>query len=140
MNKKTFEQHVSSIRQLKTNYLLMKKTGVLIVNLGTPNSYHKKDVAIYLREFLMDGRVIDIAHWKRWMLVNLIIVPFRAPKVAHEYQKLWMKDGSPLMVYGVQLVEKLNRKFNDSVVGGTGDALPKSVDSIRLGKTTESER
>ncbi|RKD86536.1 ferrochelatase [Mangrovibacterium diazotrophicum] len=94
----------------------MKKTGVLVVNLGTPNSYNKKDVGIYLREFLMDGRVIDIDHWKRWMLVNLIIVPFRAPKVAHEYQKLWLKDGSPLMVYGVQLVEKLNRKFNNSVV------------------------
>ena len=94
----------------------MKKTGVLVVNLGTPNSYQKKDVAIYLREFLMDGRVIDIDHWKRWMLVNLIIVPFRAPKVAHEYKKLWLKDGSPLMVYGKELVKKLNTKFNGSVV------------------------
>ncbi|WP_107821354.1 ferrochelatase [Mangrovibacterium marinum] len=94
----------------------MKKTGVLVVNLGTPNSFNKKDVAVYLREFLMDGRVIDIAHWKRWMLVNLIIVPFRAPKVAREYQKLWLKEGSPLMVYGRQLVDKLNGKFDDSVV------------------------
>lgn len=94
----------------------MKKTGVLVVNLGTPNSNDKKDVAIYLREFLMDGRVIDIAHWKRWLLVNMIIVPFRAPKVALEYKKLWLENGSPLMVYGTQLVGKLNRKFDDSVV------------------------
>ncbi len=94
----------------------MKKTGILIVNLGTPNSYHKKDVGIYLREFLMDGRVIDIDYWKRWMLVNLIIVPFRAPKVAHEYEKLWLEEGSPLMVYGKELVKKLDQKFDDSVV------------------------
>lgn len=94
----------------------MKKTGILVVNLGTPNSFDKKDVGIYLREFLMDGRVIDIDHWKRWMLVNLIIVPFRAPKVALEYKKLWLENGSPLMVYGKQLVEKLNHKFADSDV------------------------
>ena len=65
-----------------------KKTGILIVNLGTPQSFLKKDVAAYLREFLMDGRVIDIPGWKRWLLVNLIIVPFRTPKVAREYKKL----------------------------------------------------
>ncbi len=94
----------------------MKKTGILVVNLGTPNSYNKKDVGIYLKEFLMDGRVIDIDYWKRWMLVNLIIVPFRAPKVAHEYKKLWLDNGSPLMVYGAQLVEKLNRKYDSSQV------------------------
>lgn len=94
----------------------MKRTGVLVVNLGTPNSYDKKDVAVYLREFLMDGRVIDIDYWKRWMLVNLIIVPFRAPKVSHEYKKLWLDTGSPLLVYGRQLVDKLRTRFDDSVV------------------------
>jgi ferrochelatase len=94
----------------------MKKTGVLIVNLGTPNSYDKKDVAVYLREFLMDGRVIDIPYWKRWLLVNLIIVPFRAPKVAREYKKLWLENGSPLLVYGTQLVEKLKQKLDGSAV------------------------
>lgn len=93
----------------------MKKSGVLVVNLGTPNTYDKKDVAVYLREFLMDGRVIDIEYWKRWMLVNLIIVPFRAPKVAVEYKKLWLEKGSPLLVYGRELVEKLNQRFGDSV-------------------------
>ncbi len=83
------------------------KTGILIVNLGTPHSYKKKDVARYLREFLMDGRVIDIPAWKRWLLVNLIIVPFRAGRVSGEYKKLWLKEGSPLMVYGHRFVEKL---------------------------------
>lgn len=89
----------------------MKRTGILVVNLGTPNSFSKKDVGTYLREFLMDGRVIDIPYWKRWLLVNLIIVPFRAPKVSKEYQKLWLKDGSPLLVYGKELVKKLKGRF-----------------------------
>ena len=93
----------------------MKRTGILIVNLGTPHSYSKKDVAIYLREFLTDGRVIDIPFWKRWLLVNLIIVPFRAPKVAREYQKLWLEGGSPLLVYGKALVAGLKQYFPEDV-------------------------
>jgi len=93
----------------------MKRTGILIVNLGTPDSPSSKDVGTYLREFLMDGRVIDIPFWKRWLLVNLIIVPFRAPKVSVEYQKLWMEDGSPLLVYGKALVAKLQTQFSNEV-------------------------
>lgn len=93
----------------------MKRTGILVVNLGTPRSFSKKDVAVYLREFLMDGRVIDIPYWKRWLLVNLIIVPFRAPKVAHEYEKLWLEGGSPLMVYGKELVAGLKQYFPEDV-------------------------
>ena len=56
------------------------KTGVLLVNLGTPDSPSVADVRKYLREFLMDGRVIDFPYAPRWALVNLIIAPFRAPK------------------------------------------------------------
>ena len=76
------------------------KTGVLLVNLGTPDSPETKDVRKYLREFLMDKRVIDIPFITRWMLVNLIIAPFRAPKSAKIYQQLWEDRGSPLMFYG----------------------------------------
>jgi ferrochelatase len=83
------------------------KTGILVVNLGTTLSYNRRDVVQYLREFLMDERVIDIPFWKRWLLVNLIIVPFRATRVSKEYQKLWLKDGSPLLVYGKRFAEKL---------------------------------
>lgn len=93
----------------------MKRTGILVVNLGTPDSPSSKDVGTYLREFLMDGRVIDIPFWKRWLLVNLIIVPFRAPKVSAEYQKLWLDEGSPLFVYGKALVTKLRTHFSDDV-------------------------
>ena len=57
-----------------------KKYGVLLLNLGTPDSPSTKDVRKYLSEFLNDPRVIDISPLARWFLVNFIIVPFRAPK------------------------------------------------------------
>ena len=82
------------------------KTGVLIVNLGTPDSPNTPDVRKYLRQFLMDGRVIDFPFIARWPLVNLIIAPFRAPKSAKIYKELWTPEGSPLKVYGFA-VEKL---------------------------------
>lgn len=76
------------------------KTGVLLVNLGTPNSPNTPDVRKYLREFLMDERVIDIPFIQRWFLVNFIIAPFRSPKSAKIYKQLWTKEGSPLKIYG----------------------------------------
>jgi len=93
----------------------MKKTGVLLVNLGTPDSYNRKDVAKYLGEFLMDGRVIDVPAILRFILVRLIIVPFRSIKVAKEYKKLWLEEGSPLLVYGKGLREKVQAKFGEDV-------------------------
>ncbi len=94
--------------------LKQKKTGVLIVNLGTPDSPGRKDVKKYLAEFLMDERVIDIPYWKRFVLVRGIIAPFRSLKVAKEYKKLWLKDGSPLLVHGKALVEKVRKLFRES--------------------------
>lgn len=93
------------------------KTGVLLVNLGTPDSPSVPDVRKYLREFLMDKRVIDIPFISRWMLVNLIIAPFRAPKSAKIYKQLWQDRGSPLMFHGEDLKGKLKKKLgNDFVV------------------------
>lgn len=79
------------------------KTGVLIINLGTPDSASVADVRKYLREFLMDRRVIDIPFWRRFLLINLIIAPFRAPESAKGYHELWTAEGSPLKVYGQKL-------------------------------------
>lgn len=81
-------------------------TGVLLINLGTPDSSKTSDVRKYLREFLMDGRVIDVPFLLRWILVNLIIAPFRGPKSAHEYSKVWTDKGSPIKVYAYE-IEKL---------------------------------
>jgi protoporphyrin/coproporphyrin ferrochelatase len=65
------------------------KTGVLLINLGTPDSPSVGDVRSYLSQFLNDPRVIDIPWLMRKILVNLIIVPFRAPLSSKNYQKLW---------------------------------------------------
>lgn len=92
---------------------MAKKTGVLLINLGTPKSPKTRDVRIYLTEFLNDPRVIDIPTILRMILVNLIIVPFRAPKSAKIYKQLFdLNDGvSPLIVHSVALQQKLVKKF-----------------------------
>ncbi len=82
-------------------------TGVLLIQLGTPDSPSVPDVRKYLSEFLNDPRVIDISYILRKILVNLIIVPFRAPKSAKIYKMLWTEKGSPLLFNSVSLKEKL---------------------------------
>lgn len=88
----------------------------MLVNLGTPDSPAVPHVRKYLREFLMDKRVIDIPFILRWMLVNLIIAPFRAPKSAKIYKELWEDRGSPLMFHGLDLMEKLGKKLGEEYV------------------------
>ena len=91
------------------------KTGVLLIQLGTPDSPSVNDVRKYLSEFLNDPRVIDIPAVARFFLVNGIIVPFRAPKSAKIYQQLWTKNGSPLLLYSQGLQKKLQKSFGDEV-------------------------
>jgi protoporphyrin/coproporphyrin ferrochelatase len=92
---------------------MKNKTGVLLINLGTPDSPSVSDVRSYLSQFLNDPRVIDIPWLLRMILVNLIIVPFRAPKSAKIYQKLWTAKGSPLLVYSSQAKELLQHELGD---------------------------
>lgn len=83
------------------------KTGILLVNLGTPDSPKTSDVRKYLREFLSDPRVIDINPVGRWALVNLIIAPIRGPRSAKLYKEIWTENGSPLMYYSERQKELL---------------------------------
>jgi ferrochelatase len=92
------------------------KTGVIIVNLGTPDSPSVPDVRKYLREFLMDGRVIDVPYILRWILVNLIIAPFRAPKSSKTYKKLWQERGSPLKFYGQDIEKMLQERLGNQYI------------------------
>ena len=89
------------------------KTGILLIQLGTPDSPSVSDVRKYLFEFLNDPRVIDIPWLARKILVNLIIVPFRAPKSAKIYQELWTDKGSPLLIYSESVREKLNKELGE---------------------------
>jgi len=96
----------------KEEALKKQKIGVLLVNLGTPDSPKTGDVRKYLREFLTDGRVIDIPWLPRQALVNGVIAPFRARSSAKLYKEIWDdKTGSPLMYYSLELMSKLRRAF-----------------------------
>jgi ferrochelatase len=77
----------------------MGKKGILLVNLGTPDSPEVKDVRKYLDQFLMDERVIDIPTFNRTLLVKGIIVPFRSPKTSKLYKEIWDENGSPLLYF-----------------------------------------
>jgi len=92
------------------------KTAVLIINLGTPDSPSVPDVRRYLREFLMDGRVIDVPFWRRFFLVNFVIAPFRAPESSKGYQQLWTAEGSPLKVHGQKLEALLDKELGEDYV------------------------
>ncbi len=85
---------------------------MLLVNLGSPDSTSVKDVRKYLDEFLMDERVIDIAYWKRFLLIKGIILNTRPKKSAEAYKKIWWKEGSPLVVISKRFAEKVEKKID----------------------------
>jgi len=89
------------------------KTAVLLLNVGTPDAPEVKAVRRYLSEFLNDPRVIGGPWLFRKILVNLIIVPFRAPKSTRLYKKLWTETGSPLLVNGKRLEAKVQQRLGD---------------------------
>ena len=87
------------------------KTGILLINLGTPDSPSTPDVRIYLRELLSCERVIDINPVARWLVLNLLILPLRPRKSAKAYKKIWMDEGSPLLVFSEKLKTALLEEF-----------------------------
>jgi protoporphyrin/coproporphyrin ferrochelatase len=118
------------------------KKGVVLINLGTPDSPNTPDVRKYLREFLMDGRVIDIPAVLRWILVNGIIAPFRAPKSAKTYKKLWTEKGSPLKVYGeaaeVALQDRLGSEYMVRLaMRYQNPSMPKVLEEFRQAGVSE---
>lgn len=92
------------------------KEAVLIINLGTPDSPTPSKVGKYLTQFLNDKRVIDINAAGRFMLVNMVIVPFRRFKSANLYKKIWTKEGSPLLTNSIALKEKLAKELGDKYI------------------------
>lgn len=93
----------------------MAKKGIVLMNLGSPDSTEVKDVRRYLKEFLMDEKVIDVPYLLRAFLIHGIIVPFRAPKSAEAYKTIWTKEGSPLVVLTKQLQKALQLKVDEPV-------------------------
>lgn len=93
------------------------KKGVLLVNLGSPDSTTTKDVRRYLREFLSDPKVIDV-WYVRNIILNLFILPFRPKKSAEAYRKIWWKEGSPLIVITERLKAKMQKKSDFPIAMG----------------------
>jgi ferrochelatase len=87
------------------------RTGVLLVNLGTPDSPATRDVRRYLREFLGDPLVMDIPALPRWLILHCLILPFRPRRSAAAYQKIWTAEGSPLRVQGLRLRDGVAREL-----------------------------
>ncbi|MDP6909509.1 MAG: ferrochelatase, partial [Flavobacteriales bacterium] len=87
------------------------KFGVLLINVGTPASPKVSDVRKFLSEFLNDPLVIDLPWLLRKLLVNCIIVPFRAPKSAKVYEQVWTDKGSPLLVHSRNFRDKLQEQL-----------------------------
>jgi len=84
-----------------------QKIGVLICNLGTPASYRTKDVRRFLRQFLSDGRVVEIPKIIWWFILNGLILTLRPSKSAKLYKSVWTKEGSPLLVLSKKLIQKI---------------------------------
>lgn len=91
------------------------KKGVLLVNLGSPESPEPKDVKTYLGEFLMDERVIDVPLWARTLLVKGIILNTRPKASAAAYKKIWWEEGSPLIVISERLKDKVQKKVETPI-------------------------
>lgn len=83
------------------------RAGILMVNLGTPEAPTAKALRPYLKQFLGDKRVVEVPRPIWWLILNGIILPFRAPKSAKAYAEVWTEDGSPLMVNSRRLADKL---------------------------------
>jgi ferrochelatase len=117
--------------------------GILLVNLGSPDSTSTKDVRKYLDEFLMDERVIDIPYWKRFLLIKGIILNVRPKKSAAAYKKIWWEEGSPLVVISERFSEKVAKKVDVpvalamrygsmSIEKGLKELSSKGVDDVLL--------
>ena len=94
------------------------KTGVLLINLGTPDSTSWWDIRKYLKEFLSDRRVIEVNPILWQIILNLFILTFRPSKTAHAYKKIWRKESneSPLLFFTRSQAEKLNKKIGSEKV------------------------
>ncbi|HEX9828465.1 MAG TPA: ferrochelatase [Flavobacteriaceae bacterium] len=119
------------------------KKGVLLVNLGSPDSPDPKDVKTYLGEFLMDERVIDVPLWARTLLVKGIILNTRPKASSSAYKKIWWEEGSPLIVISERLKTKIQKQIevpvalamrygNMTIKKGLQELVDKGVEDVFL--------
>jgi len=92
-------------------------TGILLVNLGTPDAPTPQALRRYLKEFLWDPRVVEQPRWLWWLILNGIILNTRPAKSAHAYQQVWTDEGSPLLAIGRRQRQMLEAELRSRVKG-----------------------
>ncbi len=102
------------------NHAQQDKIGVLITNLGTPDTPTASGLRRYLKEFLSDSRVVEVPRLIWWFILNLVILVIRPPRSAAAYRKVWTERGSPLLFHTqdqkTALEQELKKKYGDDVV------------------------
>jgi ferrochelatase len=122
------------------------RTGVLLVNLGTPDAPTPGAVRRYLREFLWDPRVVQIPRPVWWLILNLFVLPLRPAKSARKYARIWRPDGSPLRVYTERQAQLLRGYLGEKlkaqvpVVAGMRYGSPSIEDALAQLKLRECAR
>ena len=122
----------------------MKKKGILLVNLGTPDAPTYGGLRRYLSQFLTDRRVIDLPWLFRNMLFRGIVVPIRSAKVSKLYQQLWMDEGSPLKVYGQRVADGVQKQLGDNyqvelAMRYQNPSLNDAIDRLRQAQVNDIE-
>lgn len=111
---------------------MQKKTGVLLVNLGSPDAPTSSAIRRYLKEFLWDPRVVNLPRFIWWIILHFIVLPFRPRKAKKAYRKIWQEKGSPLHFLTRQLTEKVATQFKGTDI---------SVDfAMRYGKPSIAKK
>ncbi len=118
----------------------MSAKAVILLNLGSPDSTKVSDVRRYLREFLMDRRVLDAPAPIRWLIVNGLILPFRPKQSAEAYSRVWREDGSPLILTSIALQKALQARLDVPVelaMRYGSPSIPEAVERLKANGTRE---
>ncbi|GAB4371932.1 MAG: ferrochelatase [Calditrichia bacterium] len=107
------------------------KRGILLTNLGSPSELTQKAVRVYLKEFLMDKRVLDLPYPLRWMIVHLFVLPFRPRKTIDAYSAIWWPKGSPLLIMSEEIQKKLRAEVEFPVALGMRYGKPSIASAIK---------
>ena len=108
----------------------MAERAVLLVNLGSPDSFETPDVRRYLNEFLMDGRVIDLPWPLRRLIVSAFVLPRRPPRTAEAYRSIWLDEGAPLKVYTERLARALDERLDARIAWAMRYGAPGVADVL----------
>jgi len=111
-----------------------EKIGILLINTGSSSAPRVPETRAYLRQFLSDPRIIDVPAWKRWIIVNCFILPFRPKQTAEAYEAIWTERGSPLISISEDVRDALKAEFPQAEIAlGMAygrPSIPEGIDAL----------